>query len=154
MSFHVNVESIDAAIERLTMHGGTGLMGSREVPGGSWIAQATDPQGEPFALVAPRRRVPPAWFPSHDMNRRASCSVRRRKRSLQHLFSTNDRHSGQAVDEAAFLQSLYTWRNSGPTRNAQSCMRAVPIPGIGDATGCWSGGIVDSALEVTRASKT
>jgi hypothetical protein len=32
MSFHVNVESIDAAIERLTMHGGTGLMGSR----GAW----------------------------------------------------------------------------------------------------------------------
>jgi Predicted enzyme related to lactoylglutathione lyase len=54
-TFYVNVEGIDAAIERLTTHGGTVQMGPQEVPGGSWIVQATDPQGVPFALVAPRR---------------------------------------------------------------------------------------------------
>ncbi|MEK1874013.1 MAG: VOC family protein, partial [Rhizobium altiplani] len=35
--------------------GGTVLNGPMEVPGGSWIIQAADPQGAFFCLVAPTR---------------------------------------------------------------------------------------------------
>lgn len=53
--FYVNVDGIDAAIERLKAAGGELLMGPHEVPGGSWIVQARDPQGAQFALVSTRR---------------------------------------------------------------------------------------------------
>lgn len=49
------VEAIDAAKDRVTASGGTILNGPMEVPGGSWIVQAMDPQGAPFGLVAPKR---------------------------------------------------------------------------------------------------
>lgn len=52
--FYVNVESIDAAVERVRTHGGQILHGPHEVPGGSWIVQGLDPQGAMFALVGPR----------------------------------------------------------------------------------------------------
>jgi uncharacterized protein len=54
-TFYIDVDGIDAATERLAAHGGRVLMGPHEVPGGSWIVQATDPQGVPFAMVAARR---------------------------------------------------------------------------------------------------
>jgi len=54
-AFYINVDGLDAAVERLTAHGGQVLMGPHEVPGGSWIVQALDPQGANFALVATRR---------------------------------------------------------------------------------------------------
>jgi predicted enzyme related to lactoylglutathione lyase len=54
-SFYVNVDGIDAAIERIKAHGGQVLMGPHEVPGGSWIVQAVDPQGAAFALVSVTR---------------------------------------------------------------------------------------------------
>lgn len=53
--YYFNVDGIDAAAERVTSNGGQVLMGPHEVPGGSWIIQAKDPQGAMFALVAPRR---------------------------------------------------------------------------------------------------
>jgi len=53
--FYVNVDGIDAAIGRITANGGKVLMGPQEVPGGSWIVQAMDPQGVSFALVSSRR---------------------------------------------------------------------------------------------------
>jgi predicted enzyme related to lactoylglutathione lyase len=53
--FYVNVEGIDAGIERIEANGGKVVMGPHEVPGGSWIVQAIDPQGANFALVAARR---------------------------------------------------------------------------------------------------
>jgi len=53
--FYVNVDGIDAAIARITANHGKVLMGPQEVPGGSWIVQATDPQGVNFALVSARR---------------------------------------------------------------------------------------------------
>lgn len=53
--YYFNVEAIDAAIERVTTAGGKIANGPMEVPGGSWIVQATDPQGAFFALVAPKR---------------------------------------------------------------------------------------------------
>lgn len=53
--FYFNVESIDAAVARLEAAGGRVCLGPHEVPGGSWIVNATDPQGVMFAMVAPRR---------------------------------------------------------------------------------------------------
>jgi predicted enzyme related to lactoylglutathione lyase len=54
-SFYFNVDGIDAAAERLNGAGGQVLMGPHEVPGGSWIVQAIDPQGAHFALVSRTR---------------------------------------------------------------------------------------------------
>lgn len=53
--FYVNVDGIDAAIERVEANGGTVAMGPIEVPGGSWIIQAADPEGVAFALVSTTR---------------------------------------------------------------------------------------------------
>jgi predicted enzyme related to lactoylglutathione lyase len=53
--YYVAVEAIDAAAARVTAAGGQVLFGPSEVPGGSWIINALDPQGALFALVAPRR---------------------------------------------------------------------------------------------------
>ena len=53
--FYFNVDGIDAAVERITANGGQVLMGPHEVPGGSWIVQAIDPQGANFALVSRTR---------------------------------------------------------------------------------------------------
>jgi predicted enzyme related to lactoylglutathione lyase len=54
-NFYINVPAIDAAIARITEGGGRIVNGPMEVPGGSWIVQATDPQGAFFSLVAPVR---------------------------------------------------------------------------------------------------
>ena len=54
-AFYVNVEGLDAAVGRIEAHRGQVLMGPQEVPGGSWIVQAVDPQGVPFALVSGTR---------------------------------------------------------------------------------------------------
>ena len=53
--FYFNVEAIDAAVERVKSGGGRVAHGPMEVPGGSWAAQALDPQGAMFGLVAPKR---------------------------------------------------------------------------------------------------
>jgi predicted enzyme related to lactoylglutathione lyase len=52
--YYVNVDSVDAAAERIKAKGGLVVNGPHEVPGGQWIVQATDPQGAMFALVAPK----------------------------------------------------------------------------------------------------
>lgn len=49
--FYINVDGIDAAAERIKANGGQVLMGPHEVPGGSWIVQAMDPQGAAFARL-------------------------------------------------------------------------------------------------------
>jgi predicted enzyme related to lactoylglutathione lyase len=54
-AFYVNVDSVDAAAERIKANGGTVLLEPQEVPGGSWIIQALDPQGASFALVSSTR---------------------------------------------------------------------------------------------------
>ncbi len=51
---YIGVENIDAAAERVAHSGGRILNGPLQVPGGTWILQATDPQGAVFALVGPR----------------------------------------------------------------------------------------------------
>lgn len=53
--FYFNVEAIDAAAARIAEAGGKVVHGPQEVPGGSWIVNALDPQGALFALVAPKR---------------------------------------------------------------------------------------------------
>ncbi|TAU87922.1 VOC family protein [Rhizobium leguminosarum] len=53
--YYFIVPTLDAAIERVASGGGKVVNGPMEVPGGSWIIQATDPQGAFFCLVAPRR---------------------------------------------------------------------------------------------------
>lgn len=54
-AFYVNVNGIDAAVKRIGAHGGQVRMGPEQVPGGSWIVQAVDPQGAAFALVSTTR---------------------------------------------------------------------------------------------------
>jgi uncharacterized protein len=53
--YYFNVDGIDPAMTRVKKAGGQILNGPMEVPGGSWIAQCSDPQGAMFAMVAPRR---------------------------------------------------------------------------------------------------
>jgi predicted enzyme related to lactoylglutathione lyase len=52
--YYVNVGSIDGAITRMKAGGGQVINGPMEVPGGSWIVQAKDPQSAMFALVGPQ----------------------------------------------------------------------------------------------------
>lgn len=53
--FYFNVDDIIAAGERITGQGGQVINGPMEVPGGSWIINALDPQGALFAVVGPKR---------------------------------------------------------------------------------------------------
>jgi predicted enzyme related to lactoylglutathione lyase len=53
--FYVNVDGVGAAIDRIKANGGQVLRGPDEVPGGSWIVQAVDPQGAAFNLVSTTR---------------------------------------------------------------------------------------------------
>jgi predicted enzyme related to lactoylglutathione lyase len=50
-NYYFEVADINAAAERVKTAGGTVRMGPMEVPDGSWIVQAVDPQGANFALV-------------------------------------------------------------------------------------------------------
>ena len=54
-AYYINVPAIDDTLARAKEAGAQILMGPSEVPGGSWIAQLTDPQGAFFAVVAPKR---------------------------------------------------------------------------------------------------
>jgi predicted enzyme related to lactoylglutathione lyase len=49
--YYFEVDDINAAASRIRHADGTVLVGPMEVPGGSWIVQACDPQGAHFALV-------------------------------------------------------------------------------------------------------
>ncbi len=50
-AFYINVDAIEAAVERVRSGGGQVLNGPMAVPGGDMIAQCTDPQGAFFSLV-------------------------------------------------------------------------------------------------------
>lgn len=50
--FYVNVAAIDAAADRVRQLGGAISMGPAQVPGGSWVLNARDPQGAVFALTS------------------------------------------------------------------------------------------------------
>jgi predicted enzyme related to lactoylglutathione lyase len=49
--YYFSIGDIDAAAKRVTENGGTVMMGPHEVPGGTWIVNALDPQGAEFALI-------------------------------------------------------------------------------------------------------
>lgn len=51
---YFGANGIDAAIDRIKAGGGTIQHGPAEVPGGAFIAIATDPQGAWFAVVGPK----------------------------------------------------------------------------------------------------
>ncbi len=53
--YYWNVDGIDAAAKRVTDAGGKVMMGPHQVPGGSWIVNAMDPQGAVFALVSMKK---------------------------------------------------------------------------------------------------
>jgi uncharacterized protein len=55
--YYFNVGDIDAAGERISAGGGKVQHGPQQVPGGSWIIQATDPQGAWFAVVGSREKT-------------------------------------------------------------------------------------------------
>lgn len=52
--YYINVDDIDAALERVSAAGGSIFEGSRELPGEIWIARCRDPQGTAFALQGKR----------------------------------------------------------------------------------------------------
>jgi uncharacterized protein len=47
---YVRVKDVNAAVDAIKKGGGQVINGPMEVPGGDWIAQATDPQGAFFAV--------------------------------------------------------------------------------------------------------
>jgi predicted enzyme related to lactoylglutathione lyase len=51
-SFYILVPSIRAAAAKVVEHGGQVLMEPHQVPGGSWICPALDPQGAAFSLMS------------------------------------------------------------------------------------------------------
>jgi predicted enzyme related to lactoylglutathione lyase len=50
--FYFNVDDINATFDLIKAAGGNVMLGPMQVPGGSWVAQAMDPQGAMFAVVA------------------------------------------------------------------------------------------------------
>ena len=54
-AYYFKVDDIDAAVGRIAEAGGKVLDGPHEVPGGSFVAMATDPQGGHFALTGTRK---------------------------------------------------------------------------------------------------
>ena len=54
-NYYIAVDAIDAAAARVQAGGGRVINGPMEVPGGSWVLNAVDPQGAHFSLVAPKR---------------------------------------------------------------------------------------------------
>lgn len=53
-NYYFNVESIEAATNRIRDAGGQVLMGPHQVPSNDWIVMGLDPQGLPFSAVGPK----------------------------------------------------------------------------------------------------
>lgn len=53
--FYFNVDDIQAGAKRISENGGKITMEPMEVPGGSWVVNAQDPQGAYFALLAAQK---------------------------------------------------------------------------------------------------
>jgi uncharacterized protein len=51
-AYYMNVESINPALERVKVGGGTIINGPMQVPTGEWVAQCQDPQGAFFSLLS------------------------------------------------------------------------------------------------------
>ncbi len=72
--FYFNVSDIDAAAARVKAGGGYILEGPFEVPGGSWIARCTDPQGAMFALEEKRGHSTIGYFERGRIARSFRCA--------------------------------------------------------------------------------
>ena len=59
--YYINVDDIEAAMERVKTAGGRIFESPVETPGGSWIVRCGDPQGAPFALKGERNRHAVGW---------------------------------------------------------------------------------------------
>jgi uncharacterized protein len=59
--YYINVDDIEAAMERVKTAGGRIFESPVETPGGSWIVRCGDPQGAPFALKGERNREAVGW---------------------------------------------------------------------------------------------
>ncbi len=53
-AYYVNVESTNAAVERIKACGGNVINGPMQVPTGQWVAQCQDPQGAFFSVLGPK----------------------------------------------------------------------------------------------------
>lgn len=51
-NYYFQVDSVKAAIDRVTAAGGQVIHGPMEVPGGAWVIQALDPQGAMVSLLS------------------------------------------------------------------------------------------------------
>jgi predicted enzyme related to lactoylglutathione lyase len=51
-NYYIAVDSVHAAADRAVTRGAQIVNGPMEVPGGSWIVQARDPQGAHFAMIS------------------------------------------------------------------------------------------------------
>ena len=56
-TWYVQVPDIDAAVARATAGGGALVQGPDQIPGGSYSAALTDPEGNAFGLVGPRKEA-------------------------------------------------------------------------------------------------
>jgi predicted enzyme related to lactoylglutathione lyase len=52
--YYISVAGIEPAVARLRQQGGEVLVGPMQVPDGSWVAVARDPQGAELALIGPK----------------------------------------------------------------------------------------------------
>jgi predicted enzyme related to lactoylglutathione lyase len=59
--YYMNVDDIEAAMERVKTGGGRIFESPVQTPGGSWIVRCGDPQGAPFALKGERNRDAVGW---------------------------------------------------------------------------------------------
>ena len=55
---YILVEDIDEYIQKIKQLGGTITQPKQEVPGVGWIALATDPEDNPFAIIQNMRYIP------------------------------------------------------------------------------------------------
>ena len=59
--YYINVDDIEAAVERVKTAGGRTFENPVKTPGGSWIVRCGDPQGAAFALHGKRNRDAVGW---------------------------------------------------------------------------------------------
>jgi uncharacterized protein len=59
--YYINVDDIEAALERVKTAGGRIFERPVQTPGGSWIVRCGDPQGAAFALQGERNRDAVGW---------------------------------------------------------------------------------------------
>ena len=54
-NFYFIVDGVDAAMERAKLRGASLLNGPHQVPGGGWVVQMADPDGQLFSMLSGTR---------------------------------------------------------------------------------------------------